>query len=88
MRHRADNNQKEIIEALRQIGASVLVLSQVGGGCPDLLIGFRNQSILMEVKTKKGKLKPEQIEFIYRWRGNQVQIVRSVEEAIELCSDL
>ena len=84
MHHRADSNQKEIVDTLRSIGASVLVLSQVGGGAPDLLVGFRGKEYLMEVKTPKGKLRSGQKEFFDTWRGSKVFIVRSVEEAIEL----
>ena len=83
MRHRADRNQQEIVDALRDIGASVLVLSQVGGGAPDLLIGMRGRNVLMEVKTKTGKLRSGQVEFMNTWQG-EAHVVRSVEEAIEL----
>jgi hypothetical protein len=38
-RHRRDSNHDEIVESLRQIpGVSVLDLSQIAGGCPDLLV--------------------------------------------------
>jgi len=83
MRHRADDNQQEIVDALRDIGASVLVLSQVGGGCPDLLVGFCGREYLMEVKAPKGKLRPGQKKFIDTWKGKAF-IVRSVDEALEL----
>ena len=84
MRKRADDNQKEIVDTLRDIGVSVLVLSQVGGGAPDLLVGFRGKEYLMEVKASKGKLRPGQKEFFDTWRGSKVFIVRSVDEALEL----
>ena len=83
MRHRADDNQQEIVDALRDIGVSVLVLSQVGFGCPDLLIGWRKNNYLLEIKTENGKLRKSQIEFFDTWKG-RVFIVRSVDEAIEL----
>lgn len=51
MRHRADKNQQDIVDELRDLGISVLILSQVGGGCPDLLIGHRGKNYLIEVKT-------------------------------------
>ena len=83
MRHRADDNQKEIVDTLRDIGVSVLVLSQVGGGCPDLLIGWRKKNYLLEIKTENGKLRKSQIEFFDTWKG-RVFIVRSIGEAIDL----
>ena len=87
MRHRADGNQKEIVDVLRDIGASVLVLSQVGGGCPDLMIGWRGKNYLLEVKTPKGKLRPGQKEFFDTWRGRAF-IVRSADEVLELINCL
>ena len=87
MRHRADGNQKEIVDALRDIGASVLVLSQVGGGCPDLMIGWRGKNYLLEVKTPKGKLRLGQKEFFDTWRGRAF-IVRSADEVLELINCL
>ena len=83
MRHRADDNQHEIIDALRKMGVPVLVLSQVGGGCPDLMIYWHNKAYLLEVKTDKGELSKGQKEFLDIWRG-VVFIVRSVEEVIKL----
>ena len=83
MRNRADNNQKEIVDALRGIGASVLVLSQVGGGCPDLLVGYRGKEYLLEIKAKNGDLSDSQKEFFDNWQGRPY-IVRSVDEALEL----
>ena len=83
MRHRADENQQEIVKALRELGVSVLVLSQVGGGCPDLLIGWRKKNYLLEIKTENGKLRKSQVEFFDTWKG-RVFIVRSVNEALEL----
>ena len=51
---RKDSNQDIIVEALRHIGCSVYILSGVGHGCPDLLVGDCWQeepvNILLEVK--------------------------------------
>ena len=80
VRNRADNNQDEIVTALRAIGCTVQVLSQVGGGFPDLLVGFRGVNYLMEVKGKRGKLSDDQIEWQRSWNG-KVAVVRSFDEA-------
>ena len=45
-----DANQSEIVAALRKAGVTVTPLHQVGGGCPDLLCGFRGVNTLLEVK--------------------------------------
>jgi hypothetical protein len=80
-RHRRDNNHAEIVSGLRQIGATVVDLSQVGGQCPDALIGWQGCNILLEIKSGKGKLSAEQVIWHNEWRGN-AYVVRSLDEAI------
>lgn len=83
---RVDANQAEIVDALRDAGASVQHLHRVGAGCPDLLIGFRNTNLLFEVKDgnkvpSKQALRRGQEEWHKAWRG-QVAKVTSAEEAL------
>lgn len=47
---RVDDNQGEVVEALRKIGAVVTPLHRVGQGVADLLVSFRQQWFLLEVK--------------------------------------
>jgi len=78
--------QKEVVKGLRKIGCSVAILSAVGKGVPDLLVGFRGVNFLIEVKSKKtATLTPDQVEFFRTWNG-QVAVIYSVEEAINLVS--
>lgn len=78
--------QKEVVKGLRKIGCSVTILSAVGNGVPDLLVGFRGVNFLIEVKSKKtATLTPDQVEFFRTWNG-QVAVIYSVEEAINLVS--
>ena len=79
---RADKNQQEIVDGLRAAGRTVVSLHRVGGGVPDLLVGFRGHNYLLEVKTASGKLTQKQIEFITDWRG-QMKTVRTIGEAID-----
>jgi hypothetical protein len=82
-RHGAqDANAPAIALALRRCGASVLDLHAVGGGCPDLLVGYRGASWLMEVKTATGAVRPSQAAFARDWRGAPVVVVRSAAEAL------
>jgi Holliday junction resolvase len=83
---RTDANQTVIVETLRAIGASVISLANIGNGCPDLLVGYHGKTYLLEVKTPCGKLTPDQVEFIDRWDGADVVIVRSPGYAIEVVS--
>lgn len=80
---RADPNQPEIVQALRDVGASVIHLHMVGRGCPDILVGFRGHNTLMEIKTEKGKLNKKQEEFFVAWFG-KCHVVRTIDEALEV----
>lgn len=76
-----DENHNEIVEALRLAGCSVLSLAAIGKGVPDILVGRLGEQYLLEIKTAKGKLTPDQIIFIDKWRG-EVHVVRTPEEAL------
>lgn len=78
---KTDQNQAEIVDALRRVGASVEITADVGRGFPDLVVGFRDVTYLMEVKTSKGKPTADQVRWHALWRG-QVAIVRSIDEAL------
>lgn len=85
-RHRPDTNQKKIIQALRDIGAVVFLI-----GRPfDLLVGFRGELFLLEVKNPDGedKLYDSQKKDIIKLNlvGVEVHVVRSREEAIRVCT--
>ena len=79
---RTDRNHTNIVDGLRGIGATVQSLANVGGGVPDLLVGFRGTNYLMEVKAKRGKLTDPQVEWHDQWRGSVV-IVRNLDEALK-----
>jgi hypothetical protein len=75
-----DTSQKPIVDALRKIGASVQILSAVGKGCPDLLVGWHGRNTLLECKTGNDKLNQMQVGWHETWAG-QVAVVRTPEEA-------
>lgn len=76
-----DSNEKQIIEALEGVGASVTQIS--AKGVPDLLVGYQGATYLMETKNKYGKLTPDQVAFMDTWRGSPVLIVKTVKQALE-----
>lgn len=83
---RVDANQTAIVDALRAIGASVQSLAMVGRGVPDLLVGFRAQTFLLEVKDgakppSAQRLTPDEAAWHDSWRGH-VAVVASIEEAL------
>lgn len=74
-----DANEAEIVRALRDIGATVIHLS--APSVPDLLVGWREATFLLEVKAAKGTLTEPEQDFFDTWRG-QAAIVRSVDDAL------
>jgi len=88
---RVDENQGLIVKALRACGATVRVISQ-GDGIPDLLVGYRGHTILMEVKDgnkppSARQLTPAEQIFFNQWTGGKLFIVNSVEEALDVLKD-
>jgi hypothetical protein len=83
LRPRVDSNQKDIAAALMKMGATVFSLAAIGGGCPDLLVGWRGVTYLVEVKGEKGKFTPAQEDFYTRWRGGSILCLRTVSDAID-----
>ena len=85
---RVDRNQAEIVAALRQIGATVQPLHSVGEGCPDLLVGYRGQNWLIEVKDWQAakadrELNERQRDWHGGWKG-QVAKIETADAAIAL----
>jgi hypothetical protein len=80
--HRTDANQADIARALAAIpGASVFDASGVGGGFADLVVGFRGENYLLEVKHRKRKPNLLQLRFAERWQGRYA-VIRSLEDAL------
>ena len=90
MRHagRTDANQTEIVEILRTAGASVAITSGAGGGLPDLLVGWKGETFLLEVKDGAKKpsarrLTKDEQWFVDHWTGRPVAVVHSEIEALQ-----
>jgi len=78
---KVDQNQREIVEALRAVGASVHPTHVVGGGFPDLAVGYRGQTFLLEVKMPGAELNEKERTWHDFWWGH-VAVVRNVDEAL------
>ena len=91
-RKRSDSNQTKIVRELRKMGATVQYLSNVGGGVPDLLVGYKGLNYLFEVKNlttsygKKG-LNELQIQWHVNWSG-QVATISNIDEALTILTKL
>jgi hypothetical protein len=67
----------------------VVLLSGVGKGVPDLLVGFRGVTLLMEIKDGKKppsdrKLTTDQQKWHAEWRGGALAIVDSADSALRM----
>lgn len=82
---RVDANQAEIVDALRAAWCSVVVLSAVGGGVWDIVVGRAGINYLLEIKDgskppSQRKRTPAQVRLHAEWRGQQA-VCKTVEEA-------
>ena len=81
MRHaaRVDTNQQAIVAVLRAAGAYVWII-----GLPvDLLVGYKNHTFLVEIKTtSKKRLTKLQEDFFLKWIGGTLCRVDSPEAAL------
>jgi hypothetical protein len=80
MRHaaRVDANQEAIVSALRAEGAYVWII-----GLPvDLLVGYKNHTFLVEIKTNsKKRLTKLQADFFQSWTGGTLARIDCPESA-------
>ena len=78
---RVDANQDQIVSALRAAGAYVWII-----GLPvDLLVGYKNRTILVEVKNgPKKRLTALQQDFFENWCGDALARVDSAEAALRM----
>lgn len=85
MTHRkSDHNQAQIVQALRDAGLSVAVLSSLGGGTPDLLVSNGSVNLLVEIKNLDGRgkaLTDAEFRFISAWRGPLI-VATSAEDVL------
>jgi len=80
-----DKNQAQIIQYLKDIGASVLVTSGLGDGAPDIAVGFRGRNYLFEIKNPENKyygVSKKQARWHDEWNGH-VSVVWNLEEILE-----
>ena len=82
-----DDNHAEIRDNLRAIGAMVNDTGSLGGGFPDLVVGYRGVIHLLEIKDgskppSKRKLTPDEVKFFSDWAGFPVHVVASFDQAL------
>jgi hypothetical protein len=72
-----DATQEAIVKALRQLGVQVECI----GKPVDLLLCFRGETSLMEVKSPGGRFTKDQLDFFGRWSG-KIHVAHNPNEAI------
>ena len=86
--NRVDDNQSIIVETLRKAGAYVRIVT-MGDGVPDLLVGYKGYTLLLEVKDgnkvpSARKLTTAEQKFFDEWTGGLLAIVESVDDALAI----
>ena len=86
---KVDANHADIVAALRAVGCTVESLAAVGGGVPDLLVGWGCTTFLIEVKDgskppSARRLTEDQLRWHGAWRGGPVAVVCDVESALRV----
>lgn len=90
---RTDANQPAIVDLLRRAGARVLPLHNMGGGVPDLLLGYHGRLALVEIKdgTKPPsarRLTPDEERWHAAWAEYPVFVVSTDDEALAMLEAL
>lgn len=82
---RIDANQNDIVKQLRDLGYTVLIISQLKN-CFDILVGANGKNYAFEIKdgTKppsQRELTPGEIQFHNNWTG-QVDVVCDIHDCL------
>lgn len=93
---RRDDNEPEVVAAL--VAAGAVVTRVDGDGVPDLLVGFKGRTFLLEVKLPRGArggltrhrdheggrgdLTAAQVKWWDAWTGAPAHVVRTPAEAL------
>lgn len=86
---RTDSNQSTIVDCFRKLGCSVdPMLSQIGKGRPDLMLGIAGFNVLVEVKDfflppSRKKLTPDEKKYHAEWRG-RIHLIETEQQAHDL----
>ena len=85
---KVDQNQDQVVSALRAAGAKVQSLSAVGKGVPDLLCQYEGTFYLIEVKDgqkppSQRKLTDDQVKWHEEWKSAFLGVVESPEQALK-----
>lgn len=85
---RVDANQAQIVRILRDMGCSVAHMHELGKGAPDILVGFRGENFIFEIKDpdkppSQRRLTEDEEKWHTRWKG-QVNTVLYAYDIVEI----
>ena len=85
---KVDQNQDQVVSALRAAGAKVQSLAAVGKGVPDLLCLYEGTFYLIEVKDgqkppSQRKLTEDQVKWHGEWKSAFLGVVENPEQALK-----
>lgn len=64
----------------RRFGATVTIITIVGFGCPDWILGFRGITIIVERKRPGEPLSDKQEQFVRQWNGGPIILIETAEQ--------
>jgi hypothetical protein len=85
---RRDANHAEIVKAFEDMFCGVVDTSKLGFGFPDITVHFAGYCCPVEIKTEDGELGAPQRTFLRDWKGPQIPIIRSRDEAIAFVTEI
>ena len=85
-----DSLRAKLIAAFDAAGATVVSLADIGGGCPDLLVGYRGRTALCETQAPgaDAKLEADRLVWYESWRGGTVIVVQSPADVAQVLRSL
>lgn len=92
--YKLDSNHDQIVNMFLSLGCRVAEVARSRSdvpGIPDLVIGIPNHwmnrytIVWVEIKTEKGSLSPAQECFMNEWGDYPVAIIKSENDAFDLC---
>ena len=80
---RRDQNESEIILALRKCGATVERIYSAQAGCPDLVVGLDGRNFLLEIKMPlTGRLSETQKRWRDSWKGSKPFVITDAADVV------
>lgn len=87
-----DSNHDAVVAELRAHGATVLETHALGNGLPDLIVGYRGVTALVELKNgsrdhqtirEKRERLARQAAYLARWAGGPAFVATSTEDVLQ-----